>query len=147
MKRITDKSESNALKKVDKYGLFSLLATRSLDSKYINARWQFAKRVGEVDCCKKLVYEFIKSDDEYTSRMALQTMADISPDKAEEYAVLFWNRGKYEEGSYEDEYQKIMVLHVLYRIKSKKLEEYLDKAMLSSYIHLKNNAEEIRKLL
>ena len=79
--------------------------------------------------------------------MALQTMADISPDKAEEYAVLFWNRGKYEEGSYEDEYQKIMVLHVLYRIKSKKLEEYLDKAMLSSYIHLKNNAEEIRKLL
>ena len=128
-------------------GWFSLLATRSLDSKYINARWQFAKRVGEVDCCKKLVYEFIKSDDEYTSRMALQTMADISPDKAEEYAVLFWNRGKYEEGSYEDEYQKIMVLHVLYRIKSKKLEEYLDKAMLSSYIHLKNNAEEIRKLL
>lgn len=128
-------------------GWFSLLATRSLDSKYINARWQFAKRVGEVDCCKKLVYEFIKSDDEYTSRMALQTMADISPDKAEENAVLFWNRGKYEEGSYEDEYQKIMVLHVLYKIKSEKLEEYLDKAMLSSYEHLKNNAEEIRKLL
>jgi len=70
-------------------GWFSLLATRSLDSKYINAQWQFAKRVGEIECCKMLVYEFIESDNEYTSRMALQTLADISPDKAEEYAELF----------------------------------------------------------
>ncbi|MBQ8950952.1 MAG: hypothetical protein IJ065_07245 [Eubacterium sp.] len=44
--------------------------------------------------------------------MSLQAMAEIDPVKAEEYAVKFWNRGKYPIGSYGDEYQKIMVLHV-----------------------------------
>lgn len=128
-------------------GWFELLATRSMGSKYINAQWQFAKRVGEVECCKNLVYEFIDSENEYTSRMALQTLADIDSEKAEEYAELMWNRRKYAEGSYEDEYQKIMALHVLHAIKSKKLEEYLDKAMESSYVYLKDNAEGIRKQL
>ena len=126
-------------------GWFTLLAKSSLGSKYVNAQWQFAKRIGEIEECKTLVYDFIKSDHEYTSRMALDTMADIYQDKAEEYAVLFWDRGKYPEGSYEDEYQKIMTLHVLHRIGSMRLEEYLDKAMLTSYKYLKENAEEIRK--
>ena len=47
-------------------------------------------------------------------------------------AMLFWDRGKYPEGSYEDEYQKIMSLYVLHKIGSMRLEEYLDKAMLTS---------------
>ena len=128
-------------------GWFTLLATRSLNSKYTNAQWQFAKRVSEFESCKELVYGFIESDNEYTSRMAVQTLADISPDKAEEYAVLLWNREKYAEGSYEDEYQKIMALHVLHRINSEKLNEYLDKAMQSSYVYLRDNAKGIRTLL
>jgi len=57
-----------------------------------------------------------------------------------------FNREKYAEGSYEDEYQKIMALHVLHTIKSEKLEGYLDKSMMSSYVYLKQNAEEIREL-
>ena len=62
---------------------FDLLAVKSVGSKYINAQWQFAKRLGKCDSCKSLIYEFIESDDEYTSRMALQTMAEIDPKKAE----------------------------------------------------------------
>lgn len=122
---------------------FDLLAVKSVGSKYINAQWQFAKRLGKCDSCKNLIYEFIESDDEYTSRMALQTMAEIDPKKAEEYAVKFWNRGKYPDGSYEDEYQKIMVLHVLNAVGSDLLAEYLNKAKSMPYKWLRENAEEI----
>ena len=121
---------------------FELLAKKSLDSKYINAQWQFAKRLSEVEKCKGLIYKFIESNNEYTSRMSLQTLADINPEKAEEYAIQFWNREKYPEGSYEDEYQKIMALHVLHKIESEKLDEYLEKAVLLPYKWLKANAEE-----
>ena len=56
----------------------------------------------------EIIYDFFKTDDEYTDRMALQALAEIYPEQAERYAVDFWERKKYEY----DEYQKIMVLHV-----------------------------------
>ena len=126
-------------------GWFNLLAQKSIDSKYVNAQWQFAKRLSEVEKCRNLIYEFIESDNEYTSRMALQTLAEINPEKAEEYAIKFWDRGKYPEGSYENEYQKIMSLHVLHKIGSEKLHEYCEKALLLPYKWLKYNAEEMIK--
>ena len=76
-------------------------------------------------------------------RMALLAMAELNPKHAEEYAIKFWNRGKYSEGSSDDEYQKIMALWVLKKIKSPKLEEYLDKALKSNYKMLIVNAEKI----
>lgn len=122
---------------------FEVLARKSPDTQYINAQWQIAKRLAACDPCKDLIYVFIESEDEYTSRMALETMAKIDPEKAEEYAVRFWNRGKYPEGSYEDEYQRIMVLHVLKATGSDKLNEYLNEALTKPYKYLKENAEEI----
>ena len=122
---------------------FELLAKKSLDTKYINAQWQLAKRVGKFENCKELIYKFIESENEYTSRISLQTLADIDPQKAEEYAIKFWNRRKYSEGSYEDEYQKIMSLHVLYNIGYEKLDEYREKALALPYKWLKANAEEM----
>lgn len=123
---------------------FELLAKKGIGSKYVNAEWQFAKYLGECkECDQNLIFAFIESDYEYTSRMALNTMADLRPDCAEEYAIRFWNRGKYPEGSYEDEYQKIMALRVLEKIQSTKLEEYLEKSLKSEYKWLKENAEEI----
>ena len=127
---------------------FSLLAEKSLESKYINAQWQFAKRIGKCDSCdNNLIFKFIESSDEYTSRMSLQTMAEIYPEKAEKYAVCFWNRGIYETGTYEDEYQKIMVLHVLRQIKSPLLEDYIAKSMELDYKYLIENAEEIKAMI
>jgi len=58
-------------------------------------------------------------------------------------AIDFWNRNKFEN----DEYQKIMVLHVLYKINSPKLKYYLDLAEQSEYKWLKENSIEIREKL
>lgn len=127
---------------------YELLAKKSLGSKYINSEWQFAKKIGDCnDCDQQLIFEFIESDNEYTSRMALSSLAKLNPEYAEEYAIKFWNRNKYPYGSYEDEYQKIMVLSVLEQIKSSKLEKYLEEALKSNYKFLVMNAEEIVRTL
>ena len=88
-----------------------------------------------------MVFEFLETGDEYTERLALKSLAYLYPDEAEKYAIDFWNRNKFEN----DEYQKIMVLHVLYTIQSSKLKQYLDLAEQSDYKWLKENAKEIRE--
>ena len=87
----------------------------------------------------EIIYDFFKTDDEYTDRMALQALAEIYPEQAERYAVDFWERKKYEY----DEYQKIMVLHVLFQIHSPKLPHYLALAEKSEYRYLRENAEDL----
>ena len=123
---------------------FSLLCTKCLRSPYTNAKWQFAIRLRNYsgnDNLKNLIFEYLSTGDEYTERMALQSLAFIYPEQAEKYAIKFWNRNIYEY----DEYQKIMVLHVLYQIKSVYLNNYLEIAEKSNYKYLKVNAEEIRE--
>lgn len=121
---------------------FSLLCRNSLKTSYTNAKWQFAKNLKDYkgdDILKNLIFEFLSTGDEYTERLALQSLAYIYPEQAEKYAIEFWNRNKYEY----DEYQKIMVLHVLYHIHSTNLKMYLKMAENSSYEYLKINAQEI----
>ena len=66
---------------------FELLAKKGIGSKYVNAEWQFAKHLGDCEGCDpELLFLFIKSEYEYTSRMALQTMAELKPECAEHYA-------------------------------------------------------------
>ena len=123
---------------------FSLLCKCSLNTVYINAKWQFAEHLSNCkgdDNLKRLVFEFLDTGDEYTERLALKALADLYPEKAEKYAIDFWNRKKYDC----DEYQKIMVLHVLYQIHSPQLHFYLKAAEQSNYNYLKSNAQEIRK--
>ena len=130
---------------------FLLLCRECLDYEYTNAKWQFAKYLADYSKLegdsKELIFRFVESDDEYTSRMALNTLGKLYPDKAEEYAVRFWERNKYEEGSYEQEYQKIMVLWVLKDINSPKLNHYLELAEKSPYKYLRENADEIRGII
>lgn len=121
---------------------FALLCRRCLQTGYTNAKWQFAKHLPGCkgrDGFKEIIYDFFKTDDEYTDRMALQALAEIYPEQAERYAVDFWERKKYEY----DEYQKIMVLHVLFQIHSPKLPHYLALAEKSEYRYLRENAEKI----
>jgi len=129
---------------------YSLLCKKSLTTGYINAKWQFAGHLKDYngkDGLHEIIFEFLKVDDEYTERLALQTLAYIYPDKAEQYAIDFWWRDKYKGKDYEDEYQKIMVLHVLNIIQSTELEKYLDLADKTEYYYLKENSEEIRRKL
>ncbi len=123
---------------------YSVLCRQCLKTNYTNAKWQFAESLINYngnDNLKEMIYQFLEVDDEYTERLALMSLAHIYPDKAEKYAIDFWNRNKFEN----DEYQKIMVLHVLYKINSPELKYYLDLADQSEYIYLKENSIEIRE--
>ncbi len=137
-------------KLIDRPEWFSLLCRRSLTTDYVNAKWQFAKWLKDYkgkDNLHQLIYEFLNVDDEYTQRLALESLAYIYPDKAEKYAIDFWWRDKYKNNAYDEEYQKIMVLHVLNIIHSPELEKYLDLADKTEYYYLKENSEEIRREL
>jgi len=128
---------------------FSILCRKSLETDYRNAKWQFAENLKDYnghDDLQDLIFEFLAVDDEYTERLALQSLAYIYPDKAEKYAIEFWHRDKYTD-DYGSEYQKIMVLHVLNIIHSPELEKYLDLADHTDYRYLRENAAEIRKTL
>lgn len=119
---------------------FEVLCQHSTTTGYYNARWQFAEQTGnykgESDI-KDLLFCFIESGDEYTERMALQSLCEHFPEQAEAYAVKFWNRNIYAE----DEYQKIMALYALYRIKSPLLKKYIAKAYETEYFYLKEWAD------
>lgn len=127
---------------------FSLLCRCSLKTDYTNAKWQFAEHLSNYrgdDDLQKLIYDFLVVENEYTERMALIALADIDPEEAEKYAIAFWERKKFQNNEYQDEYQKIAALHVLYRIHSSKLNFYLEKAEQSNYKYLKMNAQEMRE--
>lgn len=128
---------------------YALLCRKSLTTDYINAKWQFAESLKDYngqEGLQELIFEFLNADDEYTERLALKALAYIYPDKAEKYAIEFWWRDKYKD-NYGAEYQKIMVLHVLHIIHSPELEKYLDLADQTEYCYLKENSEEIRKMI
>lgn len=118
---------------------FSLLCRRCIHTGYTNAKWQFAEHLSNYkgkDNLKEIIFDFLTVGDEYTERLSLQALANIYPELAEQYAVNFWERNKYEY----DEYQKIMVLHVLNQIHSAKLPYYLELAKASNYKYLREHA-------
>ena len=123
---------------------YSVLCRQCLETNYINAKWQFAENLKDYtgnDGLQEIIFKFLDTGDEYTERLALMSLAHIYPDESEKYVVDFWERNKFEN----DEYQKIMVLHVLYTIQSSQLEHYLNVAAHSKYHWLKENAKEIRR--
>lgn len=123
---------------------FNFLCKAVLKTPYTNAKWQFAEclknHADDVEI-KPLIFKFVESGNEYIERMALESLATLYPDKAEEYAERFWNRNIYDQ----DEYQKIMALHVFCKIGSSKLDHYLDLADNSPYEYLRMNAQKIRE--
>jgi len=129
------------VKTLDYPDWFEVLCRHSVKTDYYNAKWQFAEQMGsykgESDV-KKLLFCFIESGDEYTERMALKSLCEHFPERAEEYAVKFWNRNIYEE----DEYQKIMALYALYKIKSPLLKKYIAESYGTGYRYLKEWADK-----
>ncbi len=74
---------------------FEILCRHSVETEYYNARWQFAEQIGKYkgeSDIKNLLFSFIESGDEYTERMALQSLCEHFPKQAEEYAVKFWDK-------------------------------------------------------
>ena len=126
---------------------YSVLCRKSLGTGYTNAKWQFAESLRNYkghDGLQDIIFQFLDTGDEYTERLALKTLADLFPERAEEFAIEFWNREKFiNHKGYE--YQKIMALHVLFEIHSSKLNEYLELAEKSDFKWLRLNAGEIRQ--
>lgn len=122
---------------------FSLLCKSCLQTQYTNAKWQFAEHLHEYrdgNEIRDLIFSFLETGDEYTERMALQSLSEIYPEHIERYAVSFWDRQKYDA----DEYQKMMVLYVLDKVNSPLLKQYLALADKTEYQYLKEYAEKIR---
>lgn len=120
---------------------FEILCRHSITTNRYNARWQFAEQLENYEGkseIKELLFRFIESGEEYTERMALQSLCKHFPKQAEFYAVKFWNRNIYAE----DEYQKIMALYALHKIKSPLLKAYIAKACETEYRFLKEWADK-----
>lgn len=120
---------------------FEILCRHSIKTDYYNAKWQFAEQLGSYKGngdIKTLLLYFIESGDEYTERMALQSMCEHFPEQAEKYAVKFWERNIYPT----DEYQKIMALYALHKINSPLLKEYITRAYETEYDYLKGHADK-----
>ncbi|MGI5059524.1 hypothetical protein E4O00_11470 [Treponema sp. OMZ 788] len=125
---------------------FKYLIERCIDSIYTTAKWQLVKRLPvykDDSSVTDWVFKYINVDDEYTQRMSLSALSEIDYKKAEQYAIEFWERDKYKGDTYAEEYQKIMALSVLYKIKSDKLSEYIEAARQLDFVYLKENADEI----
>ncbi len=139
-----DSECSHLLKATLKYPKwFEKLCSYSISTCYYNVRWQFAEQLGSYQGdseIKKLLFHFIESGDEYTERMALRSMCEHYPEYAEEYAVKFWNRNIYEQ----DEYQKIMALYALHRIKSPLLGTYIERSCETDYRYLREWADQYK---
>lgn len=139
-----DSECSHLLKATLKYPKwFEKLCPYSVNIRYYNVQWQFAEQLGNYhgnSNIKQLLFCFIESEDEYTERMALQSMCEHFPERAEEYAVKFWDRNTYEQ----DEYQKIMALYALHRIKSPLLRTYIEKSYQTNYCYLREWADKYK---
>lgn len=129
---------------------FKYLIERCIDSIYTTAKWQLVKRLSvykDDSSITDWIFKYINVDDEYTQRMSLSVLSEIDHRKAEQYAIKFWERDKYKGDAYCEEYQKIMALNVLYKIKSDKLSEYIEAARQLDFVYLKENADEIEREL
>lgn len=129
---------------------FKYLIERCIDSIYTTAKWQLVKRLPvykEDSSITDWIFKYIDVDDEYTQRMSLSALSEIDYKKAEQYAIKFWERDKYKGDAYCEEYQKIMALNVLYKIKSDKLSKYIEAARQLDFVYLKENADEIEREL
>ncbi len=142
-----DSECSNLITHLEHYDKwFSLLCRASFKTNYINAKWQFAEHLPNYrgnDNLQEVVFDFLEVNDEYTQRMALQSLAILYPKKAENYAIKHWEKAK--EFDKIEEYHKMMALDVLYKIQSSKLKQYLALAQKSKYQYLKLYADKLIK--
>jgi hypothetical protein len=116
-----------------------LLAKAALNSNEVDAKWQLAEELGEVQELHKEAEEcllsFVKDSEEYVSRIALMALANLSSLHTEELCVKAWETGH--------EYQRIAVLESLKRVSSNKLSEYLVLAIEDGRKYLVNYASKI----
>ncbi len=120
---------------------FELLCSYAINSCETNARWLFAKHLAEFsdeEFAKDLIISFLNDDDEYTTRMAIVSLAKISPELVEEYAEKAWCTNH--------EYQRIAAIHALDAVNSPLLQSYIEKAKTDGRKYVVENANRATDL-
>ncbi len=116
------------------------LARFALNSDLINAKWQLADVLGNVEVHKaeeeQLLFLFANDEDEYVSRRALGALGRIGSSRLVEFVELAWATNH--------EYQRIMALSALRKVKSPELEKYLALADSDGREYVVKCAERIR---
>lgn len=105
--------------------LLVFLAEQALSSGEGDAKWQLAAHLpscSDMSTAERLLLEFVRDDDEYANRCALQALAKIQSPRTEEYCKIAWDRNIYGEM---DEYQKIAALEAFFAVHSKFLSQYI----------------------
>ena len=105
-----------------------------------DAKWQFAVALGgnilPFEESEASLLNLVTDQNEYVSRMALQSLGRIGSSKTESLCIQAWETNH--------EYQRIMALWVLKEIHSDKLEEYLSLAEEDDRKYVVSNANEIK---
>lgn len=73
------------IEEYEQWEWFELLCRQCLNTNYINSKWQFAcdlKYYKGNEDFKNIIFEFLKSEDEYTKKTALNTIEFLYPEKA-----------------------------------------------------------------
>jgi hypothetical protein len=117
------------------------LANLALNSLEDDAKWQLADRLGNLsnEPAELLLLKFVKDEDEYVRRRALNALGRMQSLYAEALAEKSWETG--------EEYQRIAALLVLKDISSSKLTAYLQKAIEDGRHIVITNARQIQELL
>jgi hypothetical protein len=119
--------------------LLIFLAEQVVSTQHEEIRGQFAQRLGNVVQCKesaeRILLLLVNDNDEYTSRMALLSLAELNSVETEDLAEKAWKSGA--------AYQRIACLWALKKVNSKKLSSYVALALIDGRLFLVKNALEI----
>jgi HEAT repeat protein len=106
-----------------------------------DAKWQLAVRLGKLpmgDETEQLLVDFETDSNEYARRRAMMVLAELGYKSAEKHVAAAWNTG--------NEYQRMAALHVLERLGSPQLNDYLELASADVRQHLVAMVNRIRRL-
>ena len=115
------------------------LAKASFDLGNDEARWQLASRLSqlpETDERESLLTRFLNDEDEYVRRRALLAAGECRSPQVERAALKAWRS--------DEEYQRLVALHVLWQLKSPRLEHHLEIAETDSSEFVRKRVREIR---
>ena len=103
-----------------------------------DVKWQIAKQLGrceEFPGRESLLLDLVADEYEYVRRMALRALADIGSSHVERMVDAAWSN--------DEEYQRIMCLYALYRVRSPRAHQFIALAKADSRKHFVNYAKRL----
>ena len=118
------------------------IAEEGLNYNDDRTQWQIAASLSQLKSNPHLAIQlsikYFQKENEYVSRMALQSLGKLQSDLTEYFCEQSWER-------WNDEHNHIMVLTVLYEYRSPLILKYLDKAKADGRTYLLKNVQTIEE--